>query len=145
MTGAKASRSGAWAGGLALAALVAVPLAAAPSAAWAGNYDFGSLASEFLQSKTEMTILSHDDQAAPACASKQFVKATPNGAPKLLYNGAIPERKWTEQWTLDRCGTDVNYWVFFTEVGQGGAYYAIIDPPPPALPTGDIEKAENQK
>jgi hypothetical protein len=139
MTAARAFRSSA-AAALALAALAAFPLGAQ-----AGNFNTGSLASEFLQSKTEMTILSHDDLAAPNCAQKQFIKATPNGAPASNYTGAVEERKWTEQWTLNRCGIEVNYWVFFTVVGMGGAYYAIVDPPVQALPGGDIQKAENQK
>jgi hypothetical protein len=137
MTGAKAFRSGA------AAALAFAALAASSLGAQAGNYNLGSLASEFLQSKTEMTILSHDDLAAPNCAQKHFIRATPNGAPTSNYTGAVEERKWTEQWTLNRCGIEVNYWVFFTVVGMGGAYYAIVDPP--ALPVSDIQKAENQK
>lgn len=96
--------------------------------AQAGNSDIVSLASQFLQSKTQITILSHDDQAAPNCQQKRFVKASPVVQPTVAMAGSITERKWQEMWTLERCGTPVNYWVFFTEVGNGGAYYAIVGP-----------------
>jgi hypothetical protein len=96
--------------------------------AHAGNYDTGSLASEFLQSRTQVTILSHDDEAAPNCKDKHIVKATPTVLPTERSTGAVLERKWQEQWTLDRCGKQVSYYIFFTEVGKGGAYYSIIDP-----------------
>ncbi len=33
--------------------------------------------------------------------------------------------KWQEQWVLNRCGTQVGYRVFFTDVGDGGAYFAF--------------------
>jgi hypothetical protein len=111
-----------------LAAAVLLGAAGIAGSAQAGNYDMGSLASQFLQSKTEMTILSHDDQAAPDCKAKSFVKANPTVSPSIRKVGAVAERKWQEQWTLDRCGSHVNYWVFFTEVGNGGAYYSIVDP-----------------
>jgi hypothetical protein len=113
-----------------LAAAVAALLGATffASVADAGNYDTGSLASQFLQSKTQITILGRDDRAAPNCSAKHFVKVNPQGEPTIEKIGAISERKWAEQWTLERCGTNVNYWVFFTEVGSGGAYYAIVDP-----------------
>ncbi len=93
-----------------------------------GAYDIGSLATPFLQSKTQITILGQDDQAAPSCRDKHFVKASPAEAPAIHAIGAVTEKKWREMWTLDRCGSQVNYWVFFTEVGQGGAYYAIVGP-----------------
>ena len=96
--------------------------------AQAGNYDIGSIASPFLQSKTQITILSHDDLAAPTSNQKRFVHIDADPQPVLAKTGAVAERKWKEDWTLERCGTQVHYWVFFTEVGAGGAYYAIVDP-----------------
>jgi len=123
------------------AAVAALVAATAANVALAGSkvksvqptsdaaYDIGSLASPFLQSKTQITILVQDDQAAPACQSKHFVKASPAEAPAVNSIGSITERKWREMWTLDRCGSKVNYWVYFTEVGNGGAYYAIVPGP----------------
>ncbi len=93
-----------------------------------GSYDIGSLATPFLQSKTQITILGQDDKAAPACQDKHFVKASPAEAPAVNSVGSVTERKWREMWTLNRCGNQVNYWVYFTVVGNGGAYYAIVGP-----------------
>jgi outer membrane protein OmpA-like peptidoglycan-associated protein len=111
------------------AVLVASLLAAA--AAWgakADSYDIGSLASQFLQSKTRMTVLDRDDKAASACREKHFVKADPAGAPVATVIKGITERKWQEVWTLTRCGANVYYMIFFTEEGSGGAFYAIVGP-----------------
>ena len=110
--------------------------------AHAGNYDTGSLASEFLQSRTQVTILSHDDEAAPNCKEKHFVKVTLAVLPTEQSTGAVTERKWQEQWTLNRCGTQVSYYIFFTEVGKGGAYYSIVDPPKTDTPADGVIKAE---
>ena len=117
-------------GVVAAAALAGAVMCAGSSYAGSagGTYDIGSLASPFLQSKTQITILGQDDQAAPNCRDKKFVKASPAEAPSLRSIGAVTEKKWREMWTLDRCGNQVNYWVFFTEVGNGGAYYAIVGP-----------------
>ena len=118
--------------GIAVAAAVLAATVAASGAnagsAGGGSYDIGSLATPFLQSKTQITILGQDDQAAPSCQSKHFVKASPAEEPAFHAIGTVTEKKWREMWTLDRCGSQVNYWVFFTEVGQGGAYYAIVGP-----------------
>ena len=112
--------------------------------AHAGNYDKGSLASEFLQSKTQATILSHDDEAAPNCHEKHFIKATPTVMPTVRTSGGVAERKWQEQWTLDRCGSQVSYYIFITEVGKGGAYYSIVDPPKTEVASDGGGKAVNQ-
>jgi hypothetical protein len=110
--------------------------------AYAGNYDTGSLASEFLQSRTQITILGHDDEAAPNCKEKHFVKVTLAVLPTEQSTGAVTERKWQEQWTLNRCGTQVSYYIFFTEVGKGGAYYSIVDPPKTDPSADGVVKAE---
>lgn len=94
------------------------------------TYNIGSLASEFLQSKTQMHILDDDDKVAPGCQQKRFVKADVVRKPSVNAVGGkgVTERKWTEQWTLDRCGTTVPYYVYFTEVGKGGAYFSVVRP-----------------
>ncbi len=88
------------------------------------------MASEFLQSKTQMHILVDDDKVAPGCQQKRFVKAEVTRLPTIDTVGleGVAKRKWTEQWTLDRCGAAVPYDVFFTEVGDGGAYFAVVRP-----------------
>ncbi|HYB08668.1 MAG TPA: OmpA family protein [Alphaproteobacteria bacterium] len=112
------------------AILVAGLLAMAAESTKADGYDIGSLASQFLQSKTQATVLEHDDVASPECQDKHFVKAAPVGSPTSHVSGKITERKWREIWTLTRCGTNVYYLIFFTEEGNGGAYYALVGPKP---------------
>lgn len=94
-------------------------------------YRIGSMASEFLQSKTQIHILADDDKVAPGCQQKRFVKADVVSMPIIntVGSGGVTERKWIEQWTLDRCGAPVPYNVFFTEVGDGGAYFAVRPSP----------------
>ncbi|HLI12488.1 MAG TPA: hypothetical protein VKY65_12905 [Alphaproteobacteria bacterium] len=116
----------AWAGAKKSAKATSVAEAKAPNSV----YNIGSLASEFLQSQTQMRILSDDDRAAPACSDKHFVKADVINQPsvKVVGSKGVTERKWLEQWTLDRCGTPLAYYVFFTEIGNGGAYVSVVDP-----------------
>src|SRR5271169_7085895 len=89
-------------------------------------YEIGSLASQFLQSKTQITVLEHDDEASPGCQDRHFIKAAPLATPVSRAIGKFTERKWREIWTLARCGTNVYYLIFFTEEGSGGAYYATV-------------------
>lgn len=86
------------------------------------------MASEFLQSKTQIHILNDDDKVAPSCRQKRFVKVDVVSLPTITAVGpqGVTERKWVEQWTIDRCGASVPYHVFFTEVGDGGAYFAVL-------------------
>lgn len=93
-------------------------------------YRIGSMASEFLQSKTQTHILDDDDKVAPGCQQKRFVKADVVSMPTINTVGleGIAERKWIEQWTLDRCGTSVAYDVYYTVVGDGSAYFAVVGP-----------------
>jgi hypothetical protein len=102
--------------------------AARAGAASSGAYNYGSVASEFLQSKTLANILSREDLAAPSCATHHWLKATVVSEPVSTTKDSVTERKWTERWFFDRCGKQVFYWVFFTEVGQGGAYVSLINP-----------------
>jgi hypothetical protein len=102
--------------------------AAHAGAASSGAYNYGSVASEFLQSKTLANILSREDLAAPTCSNHHWLKATVVSQPVSTTRDSVTERKWTERWFFDRCGKQVFYWVFFTEVGQGGAYMSLIDP-----------------
>ncbi len=121
---------------LAIAILVAAPAAAKDTPDLTEKYNIGSTASEFLQSKTRMSVLEREDKADPACQEKHFIKAEPVGPTDSRDIGGITERKWREIWTLTRCGTNFYYMIFFTEVGIGGAYYAILGP----QTTGDFGK-----
>lgn len=115
------------AGLLGIAGLAAGMAGSAYAGSSGSQYNIGSLASEFLQSKAQMHVLEDDDKAAPGCQQKRFVKADVVKKPTVNAVGkGVTERKWTEQWTLDRCGTTVPYYVYFTEVGQGGAYFSVV-------------------
>lgn len=87
----------------------------------------GSLASGLLISRTQTQILRHDDQADTSCIERRFTGAELVGtmAEAVGEAGNIVERKWQEQWTLERCGREVGYRVFFTDLGDGGAYFAF--------------------
>jgi len=117
------------AGLLGIAGLAAGMAGSAFAGSSGSQYNIGSLASEFLQSKAQMHVLDDDDKVAPGCQQKRFVKADVIKKPTVNAVGkGVTERKWAEQWTLDRCGTTVPYYVYFTEVGQGGAYFSVVRP-----------------
>ena len=117
------------AGLLGIAGLAAGMAGSAFAGSSGSQYNIGSLASEFLQSKAQMHVLDDDDKVAPGCQQKRFVKADVIKKPTVNAVGkGVTERKWAEQWTLDRCGTTVPYYVYFTEVGKGGAYFSVVRP-----------------
>ena len=101
----------------------------APSApAVSAAYNLGSKATPFLQSKTLGTILEHEDRADPNCKSHQWKRVKVAEQPTADYNGKVLETKWVELWFFDRCGREIYYWVYFTEVGKIGAFVSLIDP-----------------
>lgn len=85
-----------------------------------------SLASDLIQARAQQRILKEDDAADLACQQRHFAKAEVVREPEVKSEGRISETKWQEQWTLVRCGQAIGYRVFFTEVGLGGAYFAVV-------------------
>ncbi len=85
-----------------------------------------SLASALLQSRAQLRIFRHDDQADLGCQSRNFVTAKVMRIPRVV-NETLNERKWIERWVLNRCGDRVTYDVYFTEVGQGGAIFSFLE------------------
>ncbi|MEQ9639686.1 MAG: hypothetical protein RIM84_06630 [Alphaproteobacteria bacterium] len=81
-----------------------------------------SIATPLLKTKTQFRILKHDDELASNCDEKSFASAKIITSPIEVSAG---KKKWQEQWVLDRCGTAVGYRIFFTDVGDGGAYFAF--------------------
>lgn len=113
---------------LAFGLAIAAPGIAVTSPAQAGDsnpFD-ASLASDLLQSKAQLRIFRHDDQADLGCQSRNFVAAKVMRTPRVV-NETLNERKWIERWVLDRCGSEVTYDVYFTEVGQGGAIFSFLE------------------
>ena len=64
-----------------------------------------SLASDLLQSRAQLRIYRHDDQADLACQSRNFVAAKVVRTPR----------------------DHVTYDVYFTEVGEGGAIFSFLE------------------
>ncbi len=118
---------------LAFGLAIAVPGIVLPGIAISGPAEAGesnpfdaSLASNLLQSRAQIRIYRHDDQADLACQSRTFVAAKVVRTPRIV-NETLNERKWIERWVLDRCGNHVTYDVYFTEVGQGGAIFSFLE------------------
>jgi len=89
-----------------------------------------SMASALLKAKTQVRILKHDDSLAAGCYEKTFSSAEIVTRPVVEVASYVrgkgdSARKWQEHWVLDRCGTKVGYRVFFTDVGNGGAYFSF--------------------
>jgi peptidoglycan hydrolase-like protein with peptidoglycan-binding domain len=88
-----------------------------------------SLASDLVQSRAQISIFRHDDQMDVGCQSRRFVSSKIVNRPRVV-NQALNERKWLERWSLDRCGQEISYDVYFTVVGEGGAYYSFREASP---------------
>ena len=108
-----------------LALGLAVPLAGAAHAGQSNPFS-ASLASELLQSRAQLRIYRHDDQADLSCQSRNFIAAKVVRQPRIV-DEKLNERKWIERWVLDRCGAHVTYDVYFTEVGKGGAIFSFLE------------------
>jgi len=100
--------------------------ASGPAGAADTNPFKASLASDLLKSRAQIRIYRHDDQADLACQSRSFVAAKVVRSP-WVANESLNERKWIERWVMDRCGENVTYDVYFTEVGQGGAIFSFLE------------------
>ncbi len=111
---------------LAFGLTIAAPGIAPVEPAQAGDPFDASLASDLLQSKAQLRIFRHDDQADLACQSRNFVHTSVVRSPRVV-NETLNERKWIERWVLNRCGSHVTYDVYFTEVGQGGAIFTFLE------------------
>lgn len=114
---------------MAIAAVTLVAVTFVASGAMAAEFFAGgrSLASELLVSKTQIGILKADDKADGDCRQRSFLNARVLSDPVIVPAGGASERKWKEYWTLDRCGAKIGYFVYFTEVGSGGAYFSFIN------------------
>lgn len=112
----------------AIAALTVMAFTQGPAVAdeRAGN---GSLATSLLESRAQVRILRHDDRVHGGCPEKAFDGVSLVKAPSKGRNTrkaeVVVETKWQEDWSLDRCGEKVRYRVFFTDVGDAGAYFAF--------------------
>jgi len=111
--------------GCVVAIALAFALAGSPQAAGQDPFQ-ASLASSFLQSRAQIRIFRHDDQADLACQSRSFVAAQVVREPHVV-DDTLNERKWIERWVMDRCGDQVTYDVYFTEVGDGGAIFSFLE------------------
>lgn len=83
-----------------------------------------SLASDLVQSRAQISIFKRDDQVDLSCQQRRFVDSEVLTRPRVV-NKALNERKWVERWSLERCGRQVHYDVYFTAVGDGGVFYSF--------------------
>ncbi len=83
-----------------------------------------SLASDLVQSRAQISIFRHDDGMDVGCQNRRFVSSKVVNRPRVVSQ-ALNERKWLERWSLNRCGQEISYDVYFTVVGEGGAYFSF--------------------
>ena len=97
-----------------------------PQSAGASSNDplAASLASDLVRNRAQISIFRHDDRRDLGCENRRFVSAEVVNRPRVV-NQTLGERKWIEKWSLDRCGRKIAYHVYFTVVGEGGAYFSF--------------------
>jgi murein L,D-transpeptidase YcbB/YkuD len=114
-------------GRLALSLTCGIALAAtlSPAAQAAKNHALGaSLASDLVQNRALISLFRHDDQMDLGCKDKRISSSAVVTQPHVV-NQKLNERKWVERWAVDRCGQEVQYHVYFTTVGDGGAFFSF--------------------
>lgn len=100
-----------------------------------------SLASPLLQSKAQIRIFAVDDAADTSCKSRKFVDVDVVTQPSLVQlSPRVRQKKWQEQWTIERCGQEIGYRMFFTDLGDGGAYFSYSP-----MPTVRVEGSKDAK
>ncbi|MDA0704575.1 MAG: hypothetical protein O3A96_15270 [Proteobacteria bacterium] len=116
------------AGGLMIAVMAIFSFSAAAAAG--DDFDFqkgASIASALAQSRAQNRILLTENKV-PGCAERDFVSVEIVKEPAMMAKSAeVKEKKWQEQWTVSRCGEQVGYLVFFTEIGIGGTFFSIVE------------------
>src|SRR3546814_18479 len=96
-----------------------------PSDAASPGFLDQSLASQLVQSMTQRRILQTDDVADVNCKSRSFEQARVVHQPVIAKHDGYTAKSWQEDWTLNRCGSDVFYRVFYSEIGAGGITLSI--------------------
>jgi len=83
-----------------------------------------------LQRDTRRTILLSEKELAPACASPKIVDTKIETPPATAaVEGSRPVRgDRAERWTVDRCGTRVDYHVRYSTNAAGGTNVAVDRP-----------------
>lgn len=123
-----------------IAGFVVLSIAAGAQAADDPIFD-PSLASPLLQSKAQIRIFAVDDAADTSCKARKFVDVDVVTQPSLVQlSPKVRQKKWQEQWTIERCGQEIGYRMFFTDLGDGGAYFSYSP-----MPTVRVEGSEDAK
>lgn len=79
-------------------------------------------------------IALYADVPAAKCARPFLLKAVTESVAlnPVIRNGILLDGKWTERWTVDQCGTLMEYRVQFFPDGTGGMFSAVSFPGRPA-------------
>ncbi|MCP4328163.1 MAG: peptidoglycan-binding protein [Alphaproteobacteria bacterium] len=99
------------------------------SAAWADDEftDCGqighSIASPFVQGRTQLSILNLNSTEAPICNLVEFRIAEVVKPPEIIKKDDVESRWWKENWGVYRCGEPVVYDVWYYEIGLGGVTF----------------------
>lgn len=105
-----------------------------------------SLASPLLQSKAQVRIFSVDDAADTSCKSRRFIDVDIVTQPTVVQlSPKVRQKKWQEHWTMERCGEPIGYRMFFTDLGDGGAYFSYLPMPTVRIETDDAAKTATSK
>lgn len=122
------------------------PVRATPLAAReAAQPEQPGLAPASLQVDAMRNIALYSDAPPAKCARPLLLTAvTENVALNpVIRNGILLDGKWTERWTVDQCGTLMEYRVQFYPDGTGGMFSAVAFPGRPALARSSKAAAES--
>ena len=101
-----------------------------------------SLASPLLQSKAQIRIFAVDDAADVSCKSRKFVDVDVVTQPTVVQLAPkVLQKKWQEHWTVERCGEPIGYRMFFTDLGDGGAYFSYRPMPTVRIEPDGLKEA----
>ncbi|MFN4090670.1 MAG: peptidoglycan-binding domain-containing protein [Alphaproteobacteria bacterium] len=74
---------------------------------------------------TQRRILQNDDVADASCQARKFKAPQVVQQPVVTRQSGYTTKSWQEDWTLERCGADYYYRVFYSEIGSGGITFSV--------------------
>ncbi len=84
-----------------------------------------SIATPFIQSRTQLAILRFESSRGNQCNYVEFRIAEVQGDPKVEMRDDVRIQTWEERWGVNLCGESVAYHVWYKEIGLGGTSFHV--------------------
>jgi len=84
-----------------------------------------SIASPFIQSRTQLAILNFEIARGNPCNLIEFRIADVTSPPDVTVKDDVQTSRWEERWGVRMCQQNVAYHIWYTEIGLGGISFHV--------------------